>query len=78
MAASRVHCTKRCTSTTVTTEPVAMASMMARDMPMLPSLRQLSIGLASAYKAWSALLYMDSYKLGMDIFMLLSAQAALS
>ena len=49
VAASRVHCTKRMTSTTVATEPDAMASMIARDMPMLPSLRQLSIGFASAY-----------------------------
>jgi len=48
VAASRVHFTKRCTSTTVVTEPEATASMMARDMPMLPSLKQLAMGLASA------------------------------
>ena len=48
VAASRVHFTKRCTSTTVVTEPEATASMMARDMPMLPSLKQLSMGFASA------------------------------
>ena len=48
MAASKVHWTKRNTSTTVTMDPDAIASMIARDIPMLPSLRQLAIGLASA------------------------------
>ena len=48
VAASSVHSTKRLTSTTVTTEPEAIASMMARDIPMLPSLKQLSMGSASA------------------------------
>jgi len=52
VAASRVHLTKRCTSTTVVTDPEATASMMARDMPMLPSLKQLSIGFASACMRW--------------------------
>ena len=48
VAASRVHLMKRCTSTTVVTEPEATASMMARDMPMLPAVKQLSMGIASA------------------------------
>ena len=52
VAANRVHLTKRCTSTTVVTDPEATASMMARDMPMLPSLKQLSMGFASACMRW--------------------------
>ena len=39
------------TSTTVVTEPDAMASMIALDMPMLPSLKQLSMVFTSADQA---------------------------